>query len=38
MSTFEPPARPRKPGGFVLWLARINMKHGRKLVIAMPYV
>ena len=38
MSTFEPPARSRKPGGFVLWLARINMKHGRKLVIAMPYV
>ena len=28
MSTFEPPARPRKPGGFALWLARINMKHG----------
>lgn len=38
MSIYEPPARPHKPGGIALWLARINMKHGRKLVIAMPYI
>jgi putrescine transport system permease protein len=37
MSTLEP--RPgRKPGGFALWLARMQMAHGRKLVIALPYV
>ena len=38
MSTLEPPARAQKPGGFASWLARIQMAHGRKLVIAMPYV
>lgn len=38
MSTFEPPARVKKPGGFALWLARMQMAHGRKLVIAMPYI
>ena len=38
MSTLEPPARVKKPGGFALWLARIQMAHGRKLVIAMPYI
>lgn len=29
----EPPAR-----GFKLWLAKMQMRHGRKLVIALPYV
>lgn len=38
MSTLEPPARVKKPGGFALWLARMQMAHGRKLVIAMPYI
>ena len=38
MSTLEPPARVEKPGGFAHWLTRMQMKHGRKLVIAMPYV
>ena len=38
MSTLEPPARVEKPGGFTFWLARVQMKHGRKLVIALPYV
>jgi putrescine transport system permease protein len=28
----------RKTGRFCLWLTRMQMKHGRKLVIAMPYV
>ena len=32
MSTLEPPARAAS------WLTRLKMKHGRKLVIAMPYV
>ena len=36
MSTLEPPARVEKPGGFAHWLTRMQMKHGRKLVIAMP--
>ncbi|MDU3897203.1 MAG: putrescine ABC transporter permease PotH, partial [Enterobacter sp.] len=38
MSTLEPPARVKKPGGFSHWLARVQMAHGRKLVIAMPYI
>ncbi len=38
MSTLEPPARVKKPGGFAHWLTRLKMNHGRKLVIAMPYV
>ena len=38
MSTLEPPARVKKPGGFAHWLARMQMNHGRKLVIAMPYI
>ncbi|HCC15956.1 MAG TPA: putrescine ABC transporter permease PotH, partial [Escherichia coli] len=36
MSTLEPPARVKTPGGFSPWLARLKMNHGRKLVIAMP--
>lgn len=28
----------QKPGGFSHWLARVQMAHGRKLVIAMPYI
>lgn len=35
MSTLEPAAQP-KP--FKLWLSRLQMKHGRKLVIALPYI
>lgn len=38
MSTLEPPARISKHGGAALWLARMQMKHGRKLVIALPYI
>ena len=38
MSTLEPPSRVEQPGGFTLWLARLQMKHGRKLVIALPYI
>ena len=38
MSTLEPPARAGKPGGVASWLTRMKMNHGRKLVIAMPYV
>ncbi len=38
MSTLEPPAGGKKPGGFALWLARQQMAHGRKLVIALPYL
>ena len=38
MSTLEPPSGVKKPGGFALWLARLQMAHGRKLVIALPYV
>ena len=38
MSTLEPPTRVEKPGGFNLWLARFQMKHGRKFVIALPYI
>lgn len=38
MSALEPPARAEKPGGFAQWLTRLQMNHGRKLVIAMPYV
>jgi len=38
MSKPEPPARTVNAGGFTLWLARMQMKHGRKLVIAMPYI
>ncbi|NUW59353.1 putrescine ABC transporter permease PotH [Cronobacter muytjensii] len=32
----EPPSA--APGGFRLWLARLQMAHGRKLVIALPYL
>lgn len=35
MSTLEPAAQP-KP--FKLWLSQLQMKHGRKLVIALPYI
>lgn len=38
MSTLEPPAHISKPGGAALWLARMQMKYGRKLVIALPYI
>lgn len=42
MSMFErhetPPSVARKPGGFKLWLARMQMAHGRKFVIALPYL
>ena len=38
MSTLEPPSGVNKPGGFALWLARLQMAHGRKLVIALPYI
>lgn len=38
MMTPEPPARARKRGGFVLWLAQMQMKHGRALIIALPYL
>lgn len=32
------PRQGRKPGGFALWAARLQMAHGRKLVIALPYL
>lgn len=38
MSTLEPPARVNKSSGAALWLARMQMKHGRKLIIALPYI
>ena len=38
MSTLEPPAGGKKTGGFALLLARQQMGHGRKLVIALPYL
>ena len=38
MSTLEPAAQPKPPGGFKLWLSQLQMKHGRKLVIALPYI
>lgn len=38
MSTLEPPARVDKAGRFTLFMSRLQMKHGRKLVIALPYV
>ncbi len=31
------PRQGEKPGGFALW-ARLQMAHGRKLVIALPYL
>lgn len=40
-STFErhgEPAADVKPGGAKLWLARLQMAHGRKLIIALPYL
>ena len=38
MSTLEPAAQSKPPGGFKLWLSQLQMKHGRKLVIALPYI
>lgn len=40
MSMFERYTEPAavKPRGFKLWLARLQMAHGRKLVIALPYL
>ena len=35
MSTLEPAAQ---PGGLKQWLTQWQMKHGRKLVIALPYI
>ncbi len=37
MSALEPPAGV-KTGGFAQWLTRLQMAHGRKLVIALPYL
>ena len=36
MSTLEPPARVDNVGRFTLFMSRLQMKHGRKLVIARP--
>lgn len=38
MSTLEPPARAEKANRFTLYMSQLQMKHGRKLVIALPYV
>ena len=38
MSILEPPAGVKKTGGFARWLTRLQMAHGRKLVIALPYL
>ena len=38
MRTLEPPARVDNVGRFTLFMSRLQMKHGRKLVIALPYV
>jgi len=40
MSTIERQSEPPSaaPGGFRLWLARLQMAHGRKLVVALPYL
>lgn len=38
MNTVESPSGAKKPGGFALWAARPQMAHGRKLVIALPYL
>ena len=38
MSTLEPAAQSKPPDGFKLWLSQLQMKHGRKLVIALPYI
>ncbi|EES8532453.1 ABC transporter permease subunit [Escherichia coli] len=38
MNTLEPAAQSKPPGGFKLWLSQLQMKHGRKLVIALPYI
>ncbi|HDY7261840.1 TPA: putrescine ABC transporter permease PotH, partial [Klebsiella pneumoniae] len=38
MNTVESPSGAKKPGGFALWAARLQMAHGRKLVIALPYL
>ena len=38
MSTLELPARVDNVGRFTLFMSRLQMKHGRKLVIALPYV
>lgn len=37
MSTLEPAAQSKPPGGFAVVVAAA-MKHGRKLVIALPYI
>ena len=38
MNTVESPSGAKKPGGFALWAARLQMAHVRKLVIALPYL
>lgn len=38
MSVLQPPAGVKKTGGFAQWLTRLQMAHGRKLVIALPYL
>ena len=38
MNTVESPSGAKKPGGLALWAARLQMAHGRKLVIALPYL
>lgn len=38
MSTLELAAQLKPPGGFKLWLLQLQMKHGRKLVIALLYI
>ncbi len=39
MNTVESPSGAKKnSGGFALWAARLQMAHGRKLVIALPYL
>ena len=38
MSTVESPSGAKKPGGFGLWAARLQMSHGLNLKIALPYL
>ncbi|MCS6038072.1 hypothetical protein LNQ52_30580 [Klebsiella pneumoniae subsp. pneumoniae] len=38
MNTVGIPVRAQQPGGFALWAARLQMAHGRKLVIALRYL
>lgn len=38
MRTLEPPARVDNASRFTLFMSRMQMKHGRKVVIALPYI